>query len=97
LNVALLSFLRAAGQQDHQNITVAAEIDPVAGSEIDLVFKDTFADRFDPREVALLDACDRDRDLGARRDIQSREPIGKRRAAVTLYVVTDFKHGRWVT
>ena len=38
-NIAELPFLRPAAQQNHQIITVLAEIQPVSGTEVDPEFK----------------------------------------------------------
>jgi hypothetical protein len=39
INVGLLSLLSAAAYQNHQPVTVATEIDAVAGTKIDPVFQ----------------------------------------------------------
>src|SRR5712691_11756319 len=42
-DVALLPFLGAAGQQDHQHLAIAPEIHPVARPKIDPVFEHPLA------------------------------------------------------
>src|SRR5271166_1209300 len=58
IDVARLPLLRAAREQDHQRRTVLPEINPVARAEIDSVLEYAFTDRFDAREVALLQPHD---------------------------------------
>src|SRR5712691_10374837 len=54
IDVALLTLLCAARQQDYQRLTISPEIDPVARTEVDPVFEHAFANRSDVGEVALL-------------------------------------------
>jgi len=52
VDVALLPLLRAAGQQDQQQLSVAPEIDAVSRPKVDPVFEHAFAGRLYARPVA---------------------------------------------
>jgi hypothetical protein len=91
-DIALLAPLGAAGEQNHQNIAIASEIQPVAGPEIDLVLKYAFANRLHAREIALLHAGNCDRDLRACYWIEIRKPFGERAFTVVAEIVANFEH-----
>jgi hypothetical protein len=54
-DIAVLPFLGAATDQDHKAFAVLAEIDAVAGAEINLVFENTRADALGVGQVAPFD------------------------------------------
>jgi hypothetical protein len=60
-SIPLLPFLRATAKQDHQHVAIAPEVNPVAGTEIDLVFEYAPTNGFHVGKIALLDASDRAR------------------------------------
>jgi hypothetical protein len=53
-DILRLALLRSAADLNHKPIAVFAEVNAIAGSEIDLVFKDPAAHAFDVGEIALL-------------------------------------------
>src|ERR1700733_12583449 len=61
-NVALLTLLGAAREEDHQGFAVAPEINPVARSPIDPVFEHPLAHDLRVRCVALPQPHERHRD-----------------------------------
>src|SRR3990172_3060953 len=74
-DIAALPLLRPATKQDHQRLAVFGEIDPVAGTEMDLVFADSFTDRLDIREVAVLQPSDGRPHLQSRRRVERLKPL----------------------
>ncbi len=62
-----------------QSFAIPAEIDPIPGAEIDLVFGDTFADALGVGEVALLHAVESRRYLGSGDSTEVVEPAAEGR------------------
>src|ERR1700704_5651085 len=56
IDIALLSLLGSAGQQDDDRLAIAPEINPIARTKIDPALQHTFAHAFDVGEIALLHA-----------------------------------------
>jgi hypothetical protein len=54
VDIGLLPLLGTAAQQDDQCLSLLAEIDPVAGAEIEPQFQDARADALCSREVATF-------------------------------------------
>ena len=54
VDIALLSLLRAASQQDDNGLAIPAEINPITGTKVDPIFQNAFSDAFDVGEIALL-------------------------------------------
>jgi hypothetical protein len=92
VDIALLPLLRASSQQDDNGVAVPAEINPVAGTEVDAIFQNAFANAFDIGEIALLHSSQRTSDLGGSSSVQLRKPFGKRLLAVRGDIVADLKH-----
>jgi hypothetical protein len=90
----LLPLLCPAGQQNHQRLTVASEVNPVAWSPIDAVFEYAFTDAFDVGKVAGFQSRKRDRNLCACGRIEAGEPFFERASPVARQLVPQFKHGR---
>jgi hypothetical protein len=63
-DILLLPFLRAAAYENDKAVTVLAEVDAVAGAEIDFVFINACADALGIREISLLHPCKRDGHFG---------------------------------
>ena len=51
-DIALLAILGASSEQNHQSLTVFAEVNPITWSEVDLVLKHTGTDALHVREIA---------------------------------------------
>jgi hypothetical protein len=77
IDIALLPLLGSARQQDDDRLAIPPEIDPIAGTKLDPIFRYTFANAFDVGEIALLHADERTGDLGADCRFQFREPFGE--------------------
>ena len=75
LDVALLSLLGPARQQDHQQIAVASEIHAVSWSPIDPVFEHALPDPLGVRQVALFEPRQRDSNLRPGRGVEAGEPF----------------------
>ena len=91
-DVALLTLLGAAGQQNHQRVAVASKIDPVAWPPIDPVFEHPLAYAFCVREIALPEPDEGDRHLCRRRRIEASEPFFEGALSVARKVITQLKH-----
>src|ERR1035437_7343334 len=65
----LLPFLRTAANQNYQAVAILAEVDAVAGTEVDLVFKHAGTNALDLREIPLLQTRKRNSHLGGGRRI----------------------------
>lgn len=97
-----LAFLRSAAQQDHEPIAVLSEVNAIAGSESDPVFKDPTAHAFDVREIALLNSRQGCRDARGGVMVKPRKPVGKRPISFFVNIAAQshnfFKNGnRYVT
>jgi hypothetical protein len=84
-DIPLLACFRAAAEQDDKAVAVLAEVDAVAGAEVDLVFDDPAADAFEVGRVSLTDARDGNRDLGSRLCIEPGEPLGEGATAARVF------------
>jgi hypothetical protein len=83
-DILLLPFLRAAAKQDRERISVFAEVDAVAGAEVDLVFIHAGAYAFYIREISLFDARQRYRHFRRGVMVESVEPA--REASITSLI-----------
>ena len=91
IDIALLSLLGSAGQQDDDRLAIAPEINPIARTKIDPALQHTFAHAFDVGEIALLHAGKPAGDLGAGRRVQFREPLGEGFLTARGDVVADIR------
>jgi hypothetical protein len=82
VDIVLLSSLGAATEKNDQHLAVPSEIDPIAGTTVDLQFSRTFADRLDVRRIALTQPFDRDGYACGRLGIEAVEPLPERVASI---------------
>jgi hypothetical protein len=82
-------------QQNHYAFAVFAEVNPVAGAEIDSEFEHSSAHCLDAGEVAYAEASNRDTDFGSGWRVQPVEPLRERAAATGIEVFDDFNLLRW--
>ena len=78
LDGLLLTLFRAATQQDHEAITVLAEIDSIARPRIDLSLKDSSPNPFHVRPIPRTELIQRCRNFGRGDGIEPFEPCGER-------------------
>ena len=97
VDILLLALLGATAKQDDESVPVLAEIDPVAGAKIYPAFKDTSADSFGVRKIALFDSDQGCRHLGGRAGIQPIESPGVGTAALGIDIFPDLNHTNKVT
>lgn len=71
------NFLVTPANQDHEALTVLAKVNAVAGSKLNLVFKNANTDTLELREIALLHAGQRNGDLRRSARLESVQPIGE--------------------
>jgi hypothetical protein len=86
----LLPALGAPGKQDNQRVAVAAEVDPIAGSELDPVLEHTGPDRFGVGEIALRHPGD---DSGHPRtglQVEILEPVVEGTVAVLVVPIVPY-------
>jgi hypothetical protein len=76
-DVLLLALLRAAGNQNHKALAILAEVDSVAGAEVDFAFKNAGTNACDLREIPLLHTRQRDGHFGGCHRVESFEPLGE--------------------
>src|SRR5580692_6999832 len=74
LEVLLLAFLGAGAEQNDEAVSVLAEINAAAGSEIDAALEHSGTDALDVREVALRQTGQRRCHLGGSLRTQAVEP-----------------------
>jgi hypothetical protein len=55
VDVPLLALFRAPAKQDDECLTILTEVNPAAGSEVELVLEHSMTDTFDVREIAERD------------------------------------------
>jgi len=55
LNILVLAFLRPAADQNHNPFAIAAEVNAVAGAEVDPVFKQARADAPGIRRNSIIE------------------------------------------
>jgi hypothetical protein len=94
-DVAILALLRPAAEQDDHGFAVLAEIDSVAGTEIDPVFENPGADPLNVRKVSQLHPADSRRDLRGGRRIEAAKPIGERARALPIEILESRHHFIW--
>jgi hypothetical protein len=74
LDVVLLPAFGAAAKQNDQHLAIPTEVNPKAGTAIDLQFGGALADWLDVRRVALGEPLDRDSHAGRRLHVEIVEP-----------------------
>jgi hypothetical protein len=74
---ALTPFLRPAGPQNDDRLTITSEINPIARTKIDPIFQHALSHAFYIGEIALLHAGECAGDLGAGRRVQFFGPFGE--------------------
>jgi hypothetical protein len=92
IDVPLLAPLRAADEQDDQLVAVPAEIDPVAGADIDPPLGNALADRLHVPEITGLHPGERGAHLQCGTSVEAFEPVGKRTRAFLGLVLDDVNH-----
>ena len=88
----LAAVVRTAANQNHNMFAILAEVDPIAGAEVDLVLKHAGTNALDLREIPLRHTCKRNRYLGCRRGAQSFEPMGETFVSVFINVAAKLDH-----
>src|SRR5580700_8265743 len=83
LDVALLTLLRAAAEQDDQRLAILREIDPIAWPPADPIFADG-TDPFHPRRIAEFEPQSCRRDFCSGRRVKTIEPGPLARISHTL-------------
>jgi len=74
-DVAVLTPLGAATEQDDDRFTIPAEVHSIAGAAVDPQFGGTLADRLCIRGVAVSEAPKRGRNDGGGLEVESIEPL----------------------
>src|SRR5208282_5303718 len=92
IDVVLLPFLGPAAEQDNKALAILTEIDPVAGPEVDAIFKDAPAYAFHIGEVPLRHPSNGDGDLRRRWRAENVEPFGVGTTAVGLEIFPHLDH-----
>jgi hypothetical protein len=87
-----LPLFRAAAQQDHKRLSVLAEVNAVAGTEVDPAFKNARTDAFHFREISMLHPHKRNGCLGGGRCVEPFEPVGERFVSVLVNVAAQLDH-----
>jgi hypothetical protein len=64
LDILILALFRASAYEDDEPVTVFAEVDAIAGTEVDSVFMNSSAYAFHAREISLLHARESDSYFG---------------------------------
>jgi hypothetical protein len=96
-DVLLLPFLCAPTNENHNALAILAEVDALAGAEVDLVFKDAGTHALDVREIPLLHPRERDSHLGGCRRVELFQPRGEAFVSVFIDVAAklDRHRGSW--
>src|ERR1035441_7073865 len=93
-DVRLLSLLAAAPEQDDQTLAVLAEVNAIAGAEVETEFGDSGTYAFCGREVALFHAQHGSDDANARSRVELDDSIPVRSAAACVDVLPHLDHER---
>src|SRR5487761_1164571 len=92
LYILVLPFLCTAAKQDDELIAVFAEINPVAWTEIDLVFRDAFTNRLNRGRIASGNTFQRDGDFGCGCNIEAVKPRPVFVTTTSVQVLTNPNH-----
>jgi hypothetical protein len=90
----VVAVLGTATNQDHKAVAILAEVDAVAGTESDLVFKDARTDALHLREIPLFDTRKRDGHLGGSQRVEPIEPLGEAPVSALVNIAAQFDHPR---
>ena len=94
-DVPLLASFRPTAKQDYQGVSVSAEIDSVAGADIDAILQHATANASHIGQVASLHSGQGrsypDRCAG----IKTVEPSTERTASPAINVFSEFNHKKW--
>lgn len=96
-NVARLALLRSTAQQNYERVAVFPEVDAVARPEVDCGFEHPGAHALHTREVALLNASERDRHFRRRRRFEVLEPSAEWAATRLVQIFPKRSHPLMVT
>ena len=94
LNICLLSPLAATAEQDDKSLTILAEVNAIAGAEVETEFGDSGTYAFCGREVALFHAQHGSDDANARSRVELDDSIPVRSAAACVDVLPHLDHER---
>jgi hypothetical protein len=94
-DIVLLAFFRAAAKQDDNGVAVFAEVQAVAGTEINAIFVNAGSDALGVGKIALLDSRQRDRYFGRRFSVEAIRPMGEWTASGSVEIFAHFDHGSW--
>jgi len=97
LDVALLLFLRATGQQHDQVISIATEIDSIARSPVDSPLENARTYGFRIAEIAFRHSLQCCGDLTRCLNVQMLEPCLERLPSLSILVNDQFEHVVLVT
>src|SRR5882724_885675 len=91
LDIALLTLLGAAAEEDDQGVTVPCEIDPIARPPVDAILTDG-ADPLHTRQVARFEPHRRSGNFRSSLRVKSLEPSSERIGSVLPNVLDDGQH-----
>jgi hypothetical protein len=95
VDVPLLALFRAPAKQDDECLTILTEVNPAAGSEVELVLEHSMTDTFDVREIAERDPGHGHCYLRSGLGIQIIEPCRVRVAALGVEIFSNVDHSLW--
>ena len=95
LDISVLPLFSTAAQENHETVSIFAEVNAEARSEIQRLFENAGAYALDVREITVAYSCYRCCNSCGHLSVQTIEPLRITTSTSIVEVLSDFDHVTW--